>query len=160
MSVLAVGETNSALEFNQRDTSVTGGVAGKIASIAEYSNGPLTLAWDFITANKVERQSSRSDENQLRRQRRHRDDESGRPLHVSNASSSNALFVECRRHRLRWQGGYRHLHPCHRLGCERHRYRHRLLRPDYGALNASCASGGATFGSNTTEVATTPSPRY
>ena len=54
----------------------------------------------------------------------------GGTLHVSNASSSNAL-CRCRRHRLRWQGGYRHHYPRHRLGCERHRHRHRLLRPDY-----------------------------
>lgn len=39
VSVLAVGEINSALEFNQRDSSVVGLIAGKIASISEFSNG-------------------------------------------------------------------------------------------------------------------------
>ncbi|MBA3065018.1 hypothetical protein FP828_00830, partial [bacterium] len=50
-SVIAVGEINSALEFSQRDASVVGGVAGKIASISEYSNGAYA-GLGFFTAQQ------------------------------------------------------------------------------------------------------------
>ena len=67
-----------------------------------------------------------------RRQRRHRDDESRRYPPCFQRLFVQRSFCRCRRHRLRWQGGYRHHYPRHRPGCDWHRHRHRLLRPDYG----------------------------
>lgn len=51
VNVLAVGEINSALEFAQRDLSISGIVAGKIASISEFSNGAYA-GLGFYTAKQ------------------------------------------------------------------------------------------------------------
>ena len=51
VNILAEGEINSSLEFAQRDASVAGLVAGKIASISEFSNGAYA-GLGFYTAQQ------------------------------------------------------------------------------------------------------------